>query len=390
VHVADPKKFAQFLRGVGTVDSDLTAKNLDSYLTSIERHLDATEKHYVFGPEETKAFAMARKNLATIRSDIAAAAKKADVIRIAESLVQREKGRGVGAVGGIGLGLGGLGLGGPVLGAAAGLAGLGADAFLRPMANVQRLASLKELVGRVDNHLGDAVKGFFSGKANPKLVGKVSAAKSEIEAKRIAQNIHELAGDPRKATARIQSALGETLVHSPATAGGANRTAIRAFTYLAQTAPKPPPPVSAFDTRKRPISDYDAAIYARRVEATMRPIQTVAVGLSTGRLTPEHVEAIKVVYPGLYGDIRARFMRELPNHKRALVYEKLNRLGALFDLPLTPYQSPEFVQSIQAGFQAEAERLEQDPAKSTSPSDVNLGKMVSNTRTGSQALEASK
>ncbi len=114
--------------------------------------------------------------------------------------------------------------------------------------------------------------------------------------------------------------------------------------------PKEPTPVSAFSQAKpRPLSDTQL-MKARATIETVEDGSIVVDRLRQGRLTPEHVAALKYVHPETYAKIQKYLGDHTTELNATMTQQQLFSLSMLFGQPLTEAALPENVRAFQASF----------------------------------------
>jgi len=133
---------------------------------------------------------------------------------------------------------------------------------------------------------------------------------------------------------------------------GVEATATRGAEYLASKAPTPiggNPLVPRADPGRVDPAQRDRWLRAAR--AVDEPM-SVLDDLRAGRVTREAVDAVKAVYPRLYGQITGRVMAELAQRDRPLTYAQAAQLSVLLGVPADVSQSPAYIAAVQATAQA--------------------------------------
>lgn len=117
-------------------------------------------------------------------------------------------------------------------------------------------------------------------------------------------------------TAIVES-LGPAIHQDPAMAMGMIGTAQRAVQFLADKLPTPLHDVHSYTplSSTPTPSKGELATFARYFQAVDKPL-TVLRDLSTGTVTREQIEALKAVYPELYGSIRSQAFERLRDMDR--------------------------------------------------------------------------
>lgn len=121
-------------------------------------------------------------------------------------------------------------------------------------------------------------------------------------------------------------------------------TVARKLQFLHKVAPKDPRPPNPAGLPPRPWSPdiADLTKFARYVRAAEDPT-SVLDDLESGALTIEAVEALKTVYPALYGSIQEEIIDNLAEYREELPYSKRVSLSSLFDAPVEETMSPQYM-----------------------------------------------
>lgn len=92
--------------------------------------------------------------------------------------------------------------------------------------------------------------------------------------------------------------------------------------------------------------------FARYVEATENP-NGVLERFAAGRMSPEDAEAFRVVYPEMWGSMKAQIMGRLPEVQATLPFRKRLMLSLFFDAPIDSSQDPTTAAMLQRTFASE-------------------------------------
>ena len=115
--------------------------------------------------------------------------------------------------------------------------------------------------------------------------------------------------------------------------------------YLHDNAPKRPLPSLLGRNEWRPsVPEIDR--FARRVRAARDPM-SVLDSLAHGAVTPEEAETLRTVYPHIYGEAQQRLMMRSGEVAKSLPYQRVLKLGILFEAPLLPSLRPERIAALQ-------------------------------------------
>jgi hypothetical protein len=138
--------------------------------------------------------------------------------------------------------------------------------------------------------------------------------------------------------------------------------------------PSPPPAVDnpmvarGMGYRRPTPSELDR--FSRYVSTVNDP--TVALtALERGRLTKDHVEALRDNYPKIYEQLRATAIKELaaapvPDRSKAI------QLGWLLDMPLDPTLDPTHIRISQSVYQGQPQGAATAPPPRRSDSDLEI------------------
>lgn len=141
--------------------------------------------------------------------------------------------------------------------------------------------------------------------------------------------------------------------YAPNTSSAVSQTAVRGLMFLQS---KLPPPIAntksltpQFENPNRMVSDIDINNFMHYAEAVNDPLAVIGL-LAKGKGTKRHVEALKEVYPGIYGQLLNQVTVSMANASRPPNYEETIKLGVLYDTPTTMAMTPESQKAIQSTF----------------------------------------
>lgn len=176
----------------------------------------------------------------------------------------------------------------------------------------------------------------------------------------------KLRSDPEALIDGMARNVGDMSDFAPETASKLQQNAIRAVDFLFDKAPKDPNPNDSINPifRKWEPSDRDLAKFERYYAAVDNPM-TVLKDLRSNAVTPEQIEAIKVVYPHLYSQIQTELVNQLTELKQDLPYQKKLQLSVLFGIPVDATLKPGFVGFLQK--QTLSARLAQNEQQGGAP-----------------------
>ena len=144
--------------------------------------------------------------------------------------------------------------------------------------------------------------------------------------------------------------LARTLAGAPAeVVAGVKAQTMKGAEYLQSIAPK----AATTGNPLQPSSDVDKVDPAAR-DRWLRAARAVDDPMSVlsdakkGTLTPEAIEAIKAVYPRIYGQIQGQVMGELATVNKPLSYSRAQQLSILLGVPADVSLTPAYIAAVQS------------------------------------------
>lgn len=165
-----------------------------------------------------------------------------------------------------------------------------------------------------------------------------------------------LVSNPAAATQRLSEIIAPLeRGGAPGIAAAFSRKASVALNYLHQSMPRPPRPRSPFAPKVvyHPPA-YELAAYEDKVQVAADP-WTVLTELEHGTLTRAHVDALKVIYPGLHRMIRDKVQDAVVSGVAPLAYGQRAKLSLLLDAPMDTSLTPEAIAYYQEPYVAASE-----------------------------------
>lgn len=191
----------------------------------------------------------------------------------------------------------------------------------------------------------------------------------------LAKNINGLAQDPEVLIERLAKSSGRIGNVAPNTAMEAQEALVRGIVFLSQKLPRPADDTSSllFPKDYKP-SDAELAKFERYLQVVEHPM-SVLKDLEHGTLTREHVEALKAVYPALYGELQQQASAAVAAQGDRLPYSKRVQLGILLDIPTDESMQPQSIADLQNMFNAAAmqQATMGGPARRRGRSPANVG-----------------
>ncbi|MCP4948853.1 MAG: hypothetical protein GY923_15255 [Aestuariibacter sp.] len=287
--------------------------------------------------------------------------------KAAKGLIMQQKNRSIGLtdnIQGAVLGAGGLAMWGPA-GLVAGPGAAIVNKIARERGNawiasaagkMARLSEMERAANSATRKIDTSINSMLAGKSAP-VVPVASNALKQLQlgsdAKTPAQKIVKLkaiAANPEEMHRLTERAIRHISDIAPETARAIATKLNTAVQFLASKAPQQPE--SRTNATLTPhlvkpvVSEHDLAKFNRYLAAVESP-QDVVKALGAGRLTPEAVEAMKVVYPDLYERISVEIARRAGELSKELPYDRRIQLSIWFGVPLDQTMTPQFIQQSQ-------------------------------------------
>jgi hypothetical protein len=250
--------------------------------------------------------------------------------------------------------------------------GLGAvaESFMSPAKTIQRLAALERMGDKVKAKMDGGLSRFFSGKG--KSVESAASVKA-LQGSGGARETFERAVDQVRTAASNPAAHSDLISKGMPWADVAPRLATSfaakasvATQYLAAHAPTEEPLDIARgkDHPKMLYSDTEMREWSRRAAVVHDPT-VVYDSLARGTLTPEEVDAFRVVYPEMYRDEQTKIVERLSTE--SVDRDKRLALQTLFNAPVESDMRPDSVALFQSLYAAAPSPEGASPQASTVP-----------------------
>jgi hypothetical protein len=217
------------------------------------------------------------------------------------------------------------------------------------------LSAVQRTVKTLDSRMSTNLERFIQGKPSQETVEKLSAADKDRLFDREYKTIKIASQDTEGVAKRTQEHLSTLVQSAPKVAQAFTRSIARAIMFLASKLPKAskdPISIQPQLDRKRPSETVlmpEKERFLRFVRAVNDPA-SVFTDLTRSQIDPEAVEAVRVVYPTFYADMKKRVADRLIDTKSALTQDQKLQLRRLFNQPADGTQTPGFIAAMQASF----------------------------------------
>jgi len=214
-----------------------------------------------------------------------------------------------------------------------------------------RLKVMQRAVATSDEKFASAAKAFAGGKkALPAAKVAESAAESKVSAQTV-RDIRDAVSNRDALRAKVSAAIEPYTDTAPKVAQAMATTMMRAAAHLARVLPHEPEPMGLSFSPQAPrrLSDSDLAKAQRSIEG-VNDLNAVTRGLASGRITREHVDALREVYPDLFEELKGQVRAEAIKLKPKMSTPQLVAMSVLFGEPMTAIMKPSNVRAMQATF----------------------------------------
>lgn len=394
--IGNSEKVSSFMGRLTKAATDNDAQGVRDMIATRREFLDATANSYDHGPAATKAIAAERAALDKMEKTFATATKETALINQVKRLQSEEQAQKIG-----------------------GLLGLATDTLTKPVSTLHRLAQVeqhtqtmlakvgmgtKKLIGgaaaaptvaAAGADTAGKPKGFFSllldrAPAAGERTAIAGATSGRKAFEQRAEAMASIQANPAALSARVGAALGPFSSDAPKSTAAATATAMVGLKLLADKMPPARRDPFSLQPQFQPASrasDSEIAQHSRYVEALDNPTMVLDMARK-GTLTPDHVTAVKTVYPKLYEQMQTQVMKELISSKSELPYSHRIQLGILLDIPTDKTLAPDFVRAIQATYTAsEQAGMEPPPPQQLSQLDVAGSLMTGTQSAASEGLD---
>lgn len=332
----DPAKSDAYVRGLLDPSKDLTHKAVTDYIASTRKLADTMSEAYELPAGKLAKVAELRRAADAFGQTIDDTSKRLATVNQYEALKAQTGGHAAGLASIVGHMVGGL------PGGAAGLAlGKGWDALMHPAELIRKVAVLEQMASKSDNRIVRTLRAFGRGGARATSTPMLDAFP------RRAAQVERLAADPAAMTARVQGSTLSLAPHAPQVQHAIVGTVLAGVQFLASKLP-PSPAVDPLNPKaKRPLPSPAVRESFLRYQRAVDDPHTVLEDLRDGRLAPEGVEALRTVYPQLYGRVQQKTLAELTEGRLTdLTASQRYGLATLLDLPV-PELAPQYLAARQ-------------------------------------------
>jgi len=179
-------------------------------------------------------------------------------------------------------------------------------------------------------------------------------ADNAAKLKALDDSLGEFVNNPERASERLDDMFGGFgAMGAPTVSAMASQKAFDAAAYLKSQMPKTVVSTSPFDTSPPRVSSAELASFNRKLEMVINP-EKVGELMDDGVLTRDHVEALRTVYPTLYGVIASRTMRFAEENAKKLNYQSSLKMSLLVGLNLHSSLNPQNIAAAQQTFSAQS------------------------------------
>jgi hypothetical protein len=211
-------------------------------------------------------------------------------------------------------------------------------------------------IAHVDKQVDSAAKGLVTGiDSSAPFKASRSAGKdvyrSPFEATRALTAQYARARDDvnrLQQSAPVPRTSGLPSMPSISTAMAAS--AMRSTAYISSQLPSAIGSPSLGEDMPHLVTDADMHSFLEKYEVARNPMSAMR-NISKGRISPDQVEALKVIYPELFSQLQVSALRQVRDRQAAgkpLSFETRQRLANLLEVHTDPSQEPEMAKLLQA------------------------------------------
>lgn len=200
--------------------------------------------------------------------------------------------------------------------------------------------------------------------------------------KKVSKQLNEIKENPEGFIEHLSHNNLRLTKIAPGTAQSLDAAAFRAVNFLDSKIPRKTSPSGAIQALRKNTdwqpSTLELAKFERYMEAVENPMSALE-DLKSGQLSREKIEAIKEVYPTLYGKIQATAMEAIAENADEMTYDQRLQLGILLDIPSDTSLLPANIAALQAQYQKE--QVEQNALARSGGSKFDKLSMAESTMT---------
>ena len=252
------------------------------------------------------------------------------------------------------------------------------DAIMSPLVSAAYRSGLSSRIAGIaqksSSELRNGVSKFFQESKK-----RAPAAASKPIKERLTRDKYQNAYDAvvhlssQEQAAKIQKSASEIAEIFPTLGNQSMKSYYAAQQYLA--AARPPNDIQGMSLVKAPkaagmsLAEHE---YFDKMTAVLDP-KSVIKSLSDGTLTHSQVDAVKAVYPEMYGEVVDSVKTHIANLResgKTMPYNKVIQLGILLGQPMDPTQEPDMVRAFQDSYAPPPDKGGR-PKGSTSSSDTD-------------------
>jgi hypothetical protein len=365
----DPTKAESYVKSLTNTNKDLTHQAVKDYISSTKDLAESIKTSYDLNPE--KLAEVDRIHAAAKGFGAALDKSEESLILSNQYKALREHEHGGGIVSSL------------------------LSPVMRPGQTVAQLAALERTAGTVKDKIGKALDGFFSGKpkeisppASSRLLKVGKGQSSDVPFAKLVERVTELTINPHIQAERVAKQIEGIDARASKVAGAAANASVRAIQFLGTKLPQGVVDVHSMTPNldKKQYSDQEKADFLKYVSTVQNPASAFEE-LEHGRLTPQHVEALKAVFPAIFKDVQTKAMsavHSLAVQGKKLSFQKRIQLGILLDIPTDDSLDSSTILQYQQMYQKPPDK----PGKGAGGSHAHSLKLTEKLQSPTQRVEA--
>ena len=197
----------------------------------------------------------------------------------------------------------------------------------------------------------------------------ITSSAKEPLAQRYASAVRDVASMNANAKESADRLTREPIPNLPKTSSAMTMSLLRSSSYLASKVPETISTPALGQQLKPSTDDASAASFLRTYEAVRDPM-SVLRNMERGKVTPEGVEALRVVSPKMFEQLQRHTLEVVMDRAAAgtpIDYETRNKLSILLDIPTDPSHEPKMLAALQTPVAPEGETPQNPSATGPAP-----------------------
>jgi hypothetical protein len=219
--------------------------------------------------------------------------------------------------------------------------------------------AIDEMIGKAEPAIEGAAK-RTEGEAARQIIGQQEDRLKEFKV--MQKRLADATTYAEEHARQLQEGVSRLADHAPNTQQAIVAQQMKIAQFLQSKLPTNP--FSANETN--PAKSYwqpsgtQLATFQRYTQAATDPLSVIK-NAARGIVTPEGMETIRTLYPGLFNDFKQQLFEKVATDGKTIPYSSLVALSTLFDMPLHAAMRPDVRKGLQANFVPTQEKKKDTP-----------------------------